>query len=499
MKKDKGTKDKNVTAQLKKSLYDESLIVKNEQIKNKSSNKVPKSPAYEPIQIISPFTGHNVNNAINNQFTTAKRSGSETLENLSKNRKSTMKKNSKTYKSLDDYADKQINSRVKSNNKTSSQVDYDKVAQQARLEIEKEQKHAKRQAELDPTISFPKEIGMGEYSAQYFLKISQVIKATQPDTVVTMQYHQMANNVTICGIKHVLELLKNFTNFHKLKIFGLHDGDVVKAREPFLKITGPYFMFGYLESVMTGILRRMSSIATNAKALQSVANPTPVIFMGDRQDLFYSQPFDGYAAKVGGIKYQVTQRQLLHWKEANASEEVLFASMPHSFVQMHAGDLVAACKAYLKVFPNERLIALVDYNNDVVNDSIKVAKALGDKLFAVRVDTSSNMTDQFFTNYTFGADYSNEYGVTPNLIKGLRNALNLEGYTKVKIFVSGGFNKQKISEFKAAKAVVDAYGVGTALFNNKLDFSLNAVRLNGVEHAKKGVRDYPSDRLISLV
>src|SRR5699024_10254599 len=71
-------------------------------------------------------------------------------------------------------------------------------------------------------------------------------------------------------------------------------------------------------------------------------------------------------------------------------------TMPHALIQMFRGDIVAATRAYQETFPNDELMALVDYNNDVITDSLKVAKEFGRALSSVRVDTSNTLVDKYF-------------------------------------------------------------------------------------------------------
>lgn len=60
-------------------------------------------------------------------------------------------------------------------------------------------------------------------------------------------------------------------------------------------------------------------------------------------------------------------------------------TMPHALIQMFNGDIVAATQAYHETFPNDDLIALIDYNNDAITDSLKVAREFGEKLKGVRL------------------------------------------------------------------------------------------------------------------
>lgn len=220
-------------------------------------------------------------------------------------------------------------------------------------------------------------------------------------------------------------------------------------------------------------MARQSSIATNARKIVEAAKGKNVVFMGDRADHYVNQERDGYAAYVGGIKTQVTDEQIkLH-------DGVAVGTMPHALIQAFGGDLNAALRAYKKSFPNEKLTALVDFNNDVLSETIKALKEFGKDLGAIRVDTSEGMSDAMFLN-------DEEYGVTSNMIKTLRKNLDALGGSHVKIIVSSGFNAKKIKEFEENSTPVDIFGVGGSILEINLGFTADAVRVNGKEIAKAG-------------
>ena len=82
----------------------------------------------------------------------------------------------------------------------------------------------------------------------------------------------------------------------------------------------------------------------------------------------------------------------------------------------------------------EKVTALIDYNNNVVHDSVMLAKHLGETLRAVRVDTSKSLIDHYFDDKdTSGFD---PHGVCKELIFALRKALDDNGFNFVKIIVS---------------------------------------------------------------
>src|SRR5699024_9202386 len=166
-----------------------------------------------------------------------------------------------------------------------------------------------------------------------------------------------------------------------LEVYSLKDGDKIEPYETVLTIKGPYEHFGFLEGIIDGIFARRTSVATNvynvAKAARVSGVQKPVIFMGDRDDHFTQQASDGDAAFIGGSIAQASHAMNEWWGKES------MGTMPHALIQMFKGDIVAATKAYHDMFPNDDIMALVDYNNDVITDSLKVADALGNHLNAV--------------------------------------------------------------------------------------------------------------------
>ncbi len=340
------------------------------------------------------------------------------------------------------------------------------------------------------TFKFPKEIAKGFYSANYFLKTRKIVIKHLKGHIVTMQFFQRANDVMLCGIDEVIALIETFSpNPKSLKIEALNDGDLIKANEPVLKITGHYEDFGFLESLIDGILARRSSVATNVYRIKRLlGNKYQMFSMADRQDDYLTQAGDGYATYVAGVNKVSTDAQGLYWGGKG------MGTMPHALIQMCKGDVVLAAKYYHKTFPNEKVTALVDYNNDVITDTLKLAKALNKDLGAVRVDTSLSLIDKYFTNKsTKGFD---PHGVCKELIFALRNALDKNDYKHVKIVVSSSFSLEKIKEWVKLKVPVDTYGVGSALvLNNTCGFTGDLVMLDNKKEAKFGRENIKSSRL----
>jgi nicotinate phosphoribosyltransferase len=330
------------------------------------------------------------------------------------------------------------------------------------------------------TFKFDERVREGWFSAVYFLKTAELAKKYKKDEVVTMQFFQRKDAI-LCGIDEAIALLHTFAQEPEtLVIRALKDGDPIKPRESVLTITGRYWQFGFLEGLIDGILARRTSIATNVHNVVKAAKNKEVIFMGDRDDHFSLQQGDGYAAYVGGSSAQATHAMNAWW----GTEGI--GTMPHALIQLFDGDVVAASKAYIETYPDDEFVALVDYNNDVITDSLRVAEAIGEKLQAVRLDTAKTMMDQYFMRHPEALGSFDPLGVNSPLVFALREALDAHGYTHVKIVVSGGFTAEKIAMFEELQTPVDMYGVGASLLKVNVGFTGDNVLLNGKPQAKEG-------------
>lgn len=343
------------------------------------------------------------------------------------------------------------------------------------------------------TFKFDKRVGEGWFSAVYFLKSCKIAETLKPDNIVTMQFFQK-HHAVLCGSDEAIALIKTFARDpESLEIYSLYDGDKISPYEPVLKVIGPYQNFGFLEGIVDGILARRTSVATNVynvvKAAKQSGVQKPIIFMGDRDDHFTQQAGDGYAAYIGGSTAQATHAMNEWWGKRG------MGTMPHALIQLFHGDVVAAAKAYREVYPEDDLITLVDYNNDVITDALKVARVFGEDLKGVRVDTSSTMVDKYFWRHPEVLGTFDPCGVNPELIFALRQALDREGFNHVKIMVSGGFDVKKITEFEKQNVPVDMYGIGRSLLQLNIGFTGDNVQLNGKDEAKAGRRHVPNPRL----
>jgi len=340
-------------------------------------------------------------------------------------------------------------------------------------------------------------IRAGDYSDRYFVRAAQVLAAEGRNPVVTMQVFQKGEAV-LCGMDEALAILRRGLaaefSWTDLEVRALAEGDRIAPRETVLTVTGPYRAFAHLETLLVGVLGRRTRIATRTHEVVAAAGGKPVLFFPARHDHWAMQPGDGWAAHVGGAAAVSTDAQGSWW----GGEGV--GTIPHALIAAWGGDTVGATVAFARHMPpGVEVMALVDFDNDVVSTSLAVARALGDRLRGVRLDTSETLVDRSLVDRMGDFD---PRGVNPPLVHGVREALDREGFGHVRILCSGGFDAAKIRRFEDAGAPADAYGVGSALLRGSHDFTADVVLLHDGEEprpvAKVGRRFRPNPRLVPV-
>jgi len=346
-----------------------------------------------------------------------------------------------------------------------------------------------RQRRLDPAIfHLPVEkMREGYYSDKYFVRARDVLLKDNHRPRVTMQVFAKSH-AYLGGIDEAIAILKLCSDrWDELKVHALYDGDRIDPWETVLLIEGPYDAFAVLETLYLGVLARRTRVGTNTRRVVEAAKPKQVMFFPARHDHWLVQTGDGYAAHIAGAIGVSTDAQASWW----GSEGV--GTVPHALIAAYHGDTVLASQKFAESMSEDvRLVTLVDFENDCVGTSLKVARALGKRLYGVRLDTSETLVDKSVIPQmgTFKPT-----GVTPQLVRNVRAALDKEGFKQVQIVVSGGFTVEKIRAFEVEGVPVDAYGVGSSLFQGRFDFTADVVLLDGKPCGKVGRAFRPNHRL----
>lgn len=376
------------------------------------------------------------------------------------------------------------------------------------------------------------------------------------DIEVEMQWFTRRIGTTVVvGVDKVLAMLRHCTGYFdgdefvdtsdQLQVWAVHDGETATSDgdplrvQPVLKVRGRYRDFALLETPSLGILTRASRVSTNVYETLSAARGKPVLFFPARFDLHEVQAADGYAYNIALQRFNVDYAQTLGPFVSTDAQGDWWGgygggTIAHAAIATFLGDTAEAMMEFARVLPaSVPRIALVDFNNDCVADSIstldkmfarykelldagKPAEAAKYKLYGVRLDTSSSLRDESVTPL---GDQALDLGVTPRLVFNVRQALDSawerwsldavwqeraqEFCRSVKIVVSGGFAPDKIRKFEKLGVPVDIYAVGSYLFNNNgstvTDFTADVVRVKvhgeWVDMAKVGRRPLDNPNL----
>jgi nicotinate phosphoribosyltransferase len=378
------------------------------------------------------------------------------------------------------------------------------------------------------------------YQGQYARDIGQdPLGLNVGDLEVEVQFFTRRRGKTVVvGVDKALSMLRHCTGYfdendnwveswQSLQVTAVHDGAITEYHgdplkvQPVIRIRGRYRDFALLETPMLGILSRGSRIATNVYKTLRAARGKQVLFFPARFDLHEVQAADGYAYDIAVVRFNHDfHGQLRSFVSTDAQGDwwggAAGGTVAHAAIACFLGDTAAAMMAFAEHCPAEiPRIALVDFNNDSVTDSLRTMEAMFSRyaelveqglreeakkfvLYGVRLDTSGSLRD---VNVPPLGDPALDLGVTPRLVFNVRQALDsaweswelsveqeeiAKAYCRnVQIVVTGGFNPEKIERFEKLGVPADIYGVGSSLLandkatNNDFTADVVRVRLNG--------------------
>jgi len=268
----------------------------------------------------------------------------------------------------------------------------------------------------------------------------------------------------VCGMREVRALLSKVLPESGTEVWALDEGEEVEGAEVALRIKAPYASFGLYETTICGILSSCSGWATAARECVRAADGIPLVAIGARHVHPNVAANIDYSSVVAGCASCTT---ILG---ARLSGITPSGNMPHS-LPLLLGDTVRAVQAFDRHMPQEvPRVALVDTFKDEAEEALIVARALGEKLRGVRLDTPRERG-----------------GVTPDLVKEVRARLDLVGFRHVEIIVSGGFTPERIALFIERGAPVSSFWVGSYISSARPnDFTADIHEIDGKPIAKRG-------------
>lgn len=338
----------------------------------------------------------------------------------------------------------------------------------------------RRRKRLDPSVfQLPADrIKAGDYSDQHSVFAAPALRAAKRTPRVLLQV-TAKHDGWLSGIDESIAILKlGVDDWSALSVHALYEGDYIEAWDTVLTIEGDYAAFAHLETLYLGVLGHRTLVCSNVRRIVEAARPKTVLFFGARDEHFLLQAGDGFAAMIAGARQVCTSAQGALWGGK------VVGTIPHSLIAAFNSDTVSATKHLARQLPEDvPLLALVDYDNDVVGTSLEIARAMGDRLWGVRLDTSEHLVDKSVVSQ-MGSFHPT--GVNPQLVWNVRNALDSEGFGDVQIVASGGFDADRVRSFEEEGAPVDAYGVGSAAYRGTFDFTADVVMVGGKPQARTG-------------
>jgi nicotinate phosphoribosyltransferase len=307
-----------------------------------------------------------------------------------------------------------------------------------------------------------KDIREGKMTDVYFVRTMEILRAKKIDKWVKAEF--IAKRFpedygwgVLAGIEEAADLLRDL----KVNVRSMKEGTIFRTFEPIMEIEGMYTEFGLYETALLGLLCQASGVATKAARCKKAAGDRTVISFGARRIHPVIAPMVERNAFIGGCDgVSVVKNAELIGEEASGT-------MPHALILI-MGDTVEATKAFDEVIhPKVKRVSLIDTFNDEKIEALRVAKAMGKKLFGIRLDTPGSRRGDF-----------------QKIIEEVRWELNLRGFGHIRIFVSGGLDENSILSLNP---VVDAYGVGTSITNARvIDFAMDIIEIDGEPLAKRG-------------
>ncbi len=367
------------------------------------------------------------------------------------------------------------------------------------------------------TISGPASDQVAFWSDHYFLKTKATV-AHFGDVKVT--YAIFMRRPVISAPRLALDWLSRIA-VERDTTFEIDlqydEGRWVGAGEPIMYISGSFVHLADLETLLLMKLGPACVAAFNAFTMCADLPNVAFLAMDARHCAGLEMAeMMAYAASVGSAR--ATRKVKATGFIGNATQatahyfgrDKALGTMPHALIG-YAGSTLRAAEMFHETFPDEPMTVLVDYFGREVTDALTVARRFpsmaSDGKLSVRIDTPGS---RFIEGLDPPASYAVMDRHVPKVIRGyrseselrhlvgagvsaaaiwhLRDALDREGFHKVKIVASSGFDPAKCKVMAEALAPIDVVGTGSFLPQRWTETYATAdiIQYNGVKRVKVG-------------
>ncbi|MBU0761351.1 MAG: nicotinate phosphoribosyltransferase [Nanoarchaeota archaeon] len=329
------------------------------------------------------------------------------------------------------------------------------------------------------------------YADKYFLRANEILKAKGLNPWVNMQVFVRKGPGKAAGIDEAVDYILNHSNLEEVggRIYGKREGQDYVGKETQMNIIVPIQEIVELETGYLGVIARavtktngggnldFAAIGKQMREVVALVGSRPVLYFGARHWHYEEDKALARLAFENGIREVATDNGAKDFGKWGVG------TIPHSLENIFAWKygvdraIVESTKAFDRVIPeNIPRVALIDYANREITDSLATARELNGNLAAVRVDTcGENLAEGGVIG---DRKYWQGNGVTVEGVYALRRALNENGFENVGIYLSSGFsNPEKVRAFNEGER---RYGI-------KLYDGIGAGFLDGVRCATADV------------
>jgi nicotinate phosphoribosyltransferase len=361
------------------------------------------------------------------------------------------------------------------------------------------------------------EEGIARRTDNYFLKTKETIKRFGDKRVT---YAVFMRRPVIFTPRLMVEWLRGAATSRGVEFEitqNFEEGDWVGAGEPLMYISGSFYHLVDLETIYLQKLGAGCVAAYNAYTMCNDLPGAGFLAMDARHCAGDEMAkLMAYAASVGSkaaVKHTGAKGFIGNANAATAhffGQESGMGTMPHALIG-YAGSTLRAAEMFVETFPGQSLTVLVDYFGKEITDTVDVCRRFSDMAsegkISVRLDTHGG-------RFCEGLDPQESYAVleryVPNAIRRyrsdselyhltgtgvsaaaiyhLREVLDQNGFSTVKIVASSSFSVEKCRVMADVDAPIDVVGTGSYLPENWKETYATAdiVDYDGVASVKVG-------------
>lgn len=355
------------------------------------------------------------------------------------------------------------------------------------------------------------------YIDKYFLRAKEILQKEDLNPIVKAQVFIRNGNVELYGVNEAIEILKKYGKVKSL--YALPEGAFFQHGNTIMVFEAYIQDIIDLETMYLGVLSAettkrndnrhidLKNVRERMSRIVDVVGGRPVSYFGARH---WRYDMD---AAISNACFKAGATNCSTDAGAASVNQKGIGTIPHALEAIYHWAsserlaVVESTKAFDRNIDKKvPRIALVDYANREILDSLEVARALDTRLYGIRIDTcGENIMQGSFPKDVTASCYTHlsGRGVTILGVYNVRRALDDAGYPHVKILLSSGFgNHCKVREFVEVEKrlnikLFDGLGVG-GVFDSRMA-TMDIIEVDGLETHKTGRNPKPMINLKRVI